>query len=212
VRARRGRRWTARARLGSAGLERGSGTSLATKRRGTTASSSGEQGAAPTTARAGERQGARVGREREESSAESFYREGKGERQRAPGGEKTVSRSLMEAAITSTLMAAISSLIKRLSGGGNEGGGGGGYWCKEEEGTRVLGAGRGARTVRRRRWVEEKGSRGPDGWGPCAIKRAVGEMGKRGRLGRLVGRRLGFVSFFSFPFLFYFKNINIFFN
>jgi hypothetical protein len=148
----------------------------------------------------GERQGARVGREREESSAKSFYREGKGERQRAPGGEKTVGRPLMEAAITSTLMATISSLIKRLSGGGSGGGGGGGYWCREEEGTRVLDAGRGARTAKRRRWVEEKGPRGPVGWGPRAIKRAMGEMGKRGRLGRLVGRRLGFVSFFSFLF------------
>jgi hypothetical protein len=35
----------------------------------------------------GERQGARVGREREESSAESFYREGEGEGEGARGRE-----------------------------------------------------------------------------------------------------------------------------
>jgi hypothetical protein len=80
----------------------------------------------------------------------------------------------MEATITSTLMAAISSLTKRLSGEGV-----GEVAAAVTGAGKRRGRGRGARTARRRRWVEkEKGPRGPDGCGPRAIERAVGGNGR----------------------------------
>jgi hypothetical protein len=61
-----------------------------------------------------------AGREGERRARSSpFIERGRGRRERAPGGEKTTDqRALMAAAITSSLMAAISSLMERVSGRG----------------------------------------------------------------------------------------------
>jgi hypothetical protein len=48
---------------------------------------------------------------------------------------------------------------------------------------------------------EAKGPRGPDGWGPCAIERAVGGNGREGPA-RPVSGLAARVYVFSFSFLF----------
>jgi hypothetical protein len=159
----------------------------------------------------GGRERARAGERRAWPS--SIYREKKGRGRDAR--EEVPGRPLMAAAITSSLMAslmaAVNSLMERVSGGGKGGGGCGSFWRRGEERVwlgataATLGRGAGARLGGGATRERSHGSRG----GP-ARKRERGGRGE-GRLGP-GGPNLARVWLFSFFFFFLLspfpKNIN----